>query len=437
MNTITIFRVFYDLIEYWIIILTAQYICSAHLQLRRRNMLICSVITVVCITSGFLILNDSSDTLTLPLALVLTTLLFSRQRLSDLIRLIAAFAIFFAVMVIPMGIMDTIFPGGLSRLFSGALGVAWFELISDGVTLIALILLGRLLSKYQISLRFRAKEILACIALAIFAFIDLGLIMFLYHAQISPLEHYIMLVIFVGAFVLSIGYFVYGIVSSRRKIYQEALSRSETEYLRLQIDSLLDTREQAEQTMRLKHDLSRHMALLQTMFEEGNYEEARKYTAQLSHETVSLGSGIATGNKTADLIVHAKRKLCAEHGIDFTFNGSLAGLDHINAPDLCGLLSNAYDNAIEACLSQTGAYIRTTISTTRNYIVVQITNSVQKKVAIRGNSVTTTKKDRRSHGYGIDIMKRIAYKYNGDCSLSCDDREFTVKLTLLATPSRQ
>lgn len=431
--TYILFAAVINLIEYWILILMTQYICSAHLKLHRRNIFIGSGIIVVCTVSGMLLYGEDSVLVSFLLSTVLSILLFSRKKLSDMLRFVAAFALFFAVLTIPLGILDEILPGGLSPIFPGTSGDGWLSLISDIITLIALILLGRLLSKYQISLHFQAKEILGSIALAIFAFIDLGLIMFLYNAHLSPVEHYIFLAFFLGAFAFCAGYFVYIIVSSHKKIYREVLGRSETEYLQLQLDSLQDVKEQGEQVMRMRHDLSSHMAMLQTLLSEGNYEEARKYTEQLSHDAIPSGSGILTGNRAADLVVRSRMKTCEEHGIDFTFTGTLTGLEHMTAPDICGILSNAYDNAIEACLPQTGAYIHTKISTTRNYTVVHIVNSVEKKVSIRSNSVTTTKRDRKSHGYGIDIMKRIAYKYNGSCSLHCDDKEFTVEITLLSS----
>lgn len=432
----TLYTIAVNLMEYWILLLLTQYICSAHLNLRRRNVFIGSGIAIACTACGVLLYGEISTTISLPLAILLTIILFSRKRLSDLLRFVAALAIFFAVMVIPLVMLDTILPGGLSCIFPGVADDKWLDPISDIITLIALILLGRLLSKYQISLHFQAKEILGSIALAIFAFIDVGLIMFLYHAHLSPVEHYVMLAFFLGAFAFCVGYFVYIIVSSRKRIYREALARSETEYLQLQLDSLQDVKEQGEHVMRMRHDLSSHMAMLQTLLSEGNYEEARKYTAQLSHDAIPSGSGILTGNKAADLVVRSRMKVCAEQGIDFTFTGTLTGLENMTAPDICGLLSNAYDNAIEACLPQTDAYIHTKISTTRNYTVVQIVNSVEKKVAIRNNSAVTTKKDRKSHGYGIDIMKRIAYKYNGSCSLHCDSKEFTVKIVLLGSSNQ-
>lgn len=124
-------------------------------------------------------------------------------------------------------------------------------------------------------------------------------------------------------------------------------------------------------------------------------------------------------------------KICEERGIDFTFTGALSGFDALDAPDICSLLSNAYDNAIEACMSQENAYIRTTVHTTPNHTAIQIVNSVSKKVSIRNNRAASSKRDKAAHGYGIDIMRRIAYKYGGSCTLHCDKREFTVKIVVL------
>lgn len=143
------------------------------------------------------------------------------------------------------------------------------------------------------------------------------------------------------------------------------------------------------------------------------------------------GNKISTGNKAADFIIHSKCKTAEAHHIDFTFNGSLEQLQAVAPPDICGLLANAYDNAIESCLTQENPYISTVVSSTRNYTVIQITNSVSRKVSVRGNRIPTTKKDKLSHGYGIDIMKRIAHKYSGSCTLYSDEETFAVKITLL------
>lgn len=114
-----------------------------------------------------------------------------------------------------------------------------------------------------------------------------------------------------------------------------------------------------------------------------------------------------------------------------TYSGSFESLKKMSAPDICGLLSNAYDNAIESCTLQKDAFIRTEVNTTRNYTVIQITNSISKKVRIQNNSMATTKDDKTTHGYGTIIMKRIAHKYGGNCTFTSTQNEFKVKIVLL------
>ena len=160
-------------------------------------------------------------------------------------------------------------------------------------------------------------------------------------------------------------------------------------------------------------------------------EELREYTASLNKEAASLGNIIFTGNEIADMVLRSKCKLAMDRNISFAFNGTLEALKKLEAPDICGLLSNAYDNALDACASIPNAYIRTKVSTTPNYTVIQITNPVPEKVHVRNNRVGTTKKEPHDHGYGMEIMKRIARKYHGECCFECTDTEFEVKIRLL------
>lgn len=177
-------------------------------------------------------------------------------------------------------------------------------------------------------------------------------------------------------------------------------------------------------------DLTNHLAVISSLCREGDYEEVRKYTEQLSHEVPQVGSRISTGNQVADLVVSSKSRICEANGIAFEFSGTLKNLSVMAAPHICGLLANAYDNAIEACLAQPERYIRTRANTTCNYTVIEIVNPVQKKVSVRG-SMPTTKTDRKDHGYGIEIMKQIAGRYNGSCTIHCDGKEFCLKIVLL------
>lgn len=427
-----LFQLAVNLMEFWILLLLMQYICAAHINLNRRNTIICSAVFLLLTGLAMRLLpEDIHFLVSMPVSILLTVLLFSKKKFSDLLRFFPAVAIYCVLTIVPEAILTEIMPTFKIVLPISVYEVSLISLVTDATLFIILIFLRHFFMKYQFILHFRIREIIGCIALFLFSIIDIALITWANNRNIEPINRYLFLTIFIGAFLCSIVYYFYSLFASRIQIYRQCLSRNEIEYLQLQLDALQDVKENEEQVRKMRHDLNSHLAVMKSLCEEKNYEEVRKYTEQLSHDAIFSNGKILTGNHVSDMIVSSKMTVCEEHGIAFTFEGSLAYLKNMTAPDICGLLSNAYNNAIEACLPQQDAYIHTKVNTTRNYTVIQITNSVEKKVTIRGNRIPTTKGDKKSHGYGIEIMNQIAKKYGGSCSLHCSDTEFEVKIVLL------
>lgn len=420
-----------NLMEYWIILLLMQYVCAAHIRITRKSALLCSGISMLGTTLAVIYFSSYSFIVSMAAEIVLTVLLFSAKRLSDLLRFFPALTIYFTLTVAPQCMLEELIPAGQVNFIFHDYTLTLFGLLTDIVLLAALLILGFVLTKYQTVMHFSVKEVLGSITLFFFSFIDVALVMLLNRARLSPPLYWGYIAIFVGSLVFSAVYYLYSLAESRIRIYRQSIVRSEREYLQTQLDSLRDIKDNQEHVKKMRHDLNNHMAVIAALCDEGNYEEVKKYTKQLSHQVIPPDSRILTGNQAADLIVASKMKLCKERGITFEFSGALNNLNALAAPDICGLLGNAYDNAIEACCRQSNAYIRTAVNATCNYTVIRIVNSVEKKVPIRGNHAATAKKDKEHHGYGMDIMKQIARKYNGSCTFDCDEREFTVKITLL------
>lgn len=421
-----ILEIAFNVIAYWIFILIMQYICASHMNLTKRSAVICTLISLPILT----VFRDSGIICAILLVL-LTVLVFSSRKGHDLLQFILAFTLYFVLDILPQCILEALFPESIAFVMIDGNSVSLIGMIVDILLLIGLILLRHVLLKYETIVGLNRKEILGCIVLLLFLLIDGGMLTITQFSQMQPVYAVLWKIIYVSAFLLSLGYYLFGLIESRVRIYRQAISRNETEYLRVQLDALQDIRENEEQVKQLRHDLNNHLAVIQSLCDEGNYNEIRAYTEHLRKDIVLNGSEVLTGNKVADLVVHSKLKTAREQGIDFTFSGSLAQLSSLDAPDICGLLANAYDNAIEACKSQENPYIHTKVSTTRNYTVIQIINSITHKVSIHGNRIATTKKDKYTHGYGIDIMHRITNKYNGRCTLHSSDNEFTVKIVLL------
>ncbi|MCI5621565.1 MAG: GHKL domain-containing protein [Lachnospiraceae bacterium] len=414
------------------ILLIMQYIFSGHTILTDKQLGISALLCLLSVTiPEFLPFAGTSwVSLFVFLGPVLSVLFLSRKRLGDLSLLLPSIALYFATQIIPEFLLSCIFPSLEKQLTVFGVTSTPATLFGDFILLVVLLALRHVLKKYQFTMNLSGKEIVGAMFLFFFCFADAFLLRMVELSVPSGSSQIIWKLLIFAALIFGILYYFYLLAENRIRIYRESMAFSEKEYLKSQLSALQDVKENEEETRRMRHDIKNHLAVIETLCESRKYDEVRSYVEKLSGSFSPSGK-MLTGNQIADSIVNQKMKIATEAGIDFSFQGNFSSLEHMDGPDICGLLANAYDNAIEACLGQENAYIRTSAAATKNYITIEIRNSVAKKIRISNNRVTTTKADRNAHGYGLEIMKRIAGKYHGKCAFFCSDTEFSVTIFLL------
>lgn len=112
------------------------------------------------------------------------------------------------------------------------------------------------------------------------------------------------------------------------------------------------------QVRTLRHDLRNHMTVLRGLLESGETEKAIGYLEQIT-DSSSLGGGKPfSDNETANVVLTAKAKEMRQRGIQGEFQISLPRNLLIAEMDLCALLGNALDNAMEAAEKSTDKTVR-------------------------------------------------------------------------------
>lgn len=99
--------------------------------------------------------------------------------------------------------------------------------------------------------------------------------------------------------------------------------------------------------------------------------------------------------------------------------------------DLCTILSNALDNAIEACekiSSDEQKIILVKCSYIKHIQFIWISNPVAEDVKIINNTVETSKADKNIHGIGLYNIRRTVAKYEGEFEISCKDKMFVMDI---------
>ena len=176
------------------------------------------------------------------------------------------------------------------------------------------------------------------------------------------------------------------------------------------------------------HDYKNNIIALTQLAEDGNIEEIKKY---LQNEKALINRKmfyIRTGNSVVDAIVNTKQNYAENQGITFAVNAAIPEDCKINDMDFANILGNLIDNAIEASIGESNAYIDLTIRQEKKFIVIKIANKYSKELP---KKMKSTKEDKIFHGIGIGSVKSIVQKYNGEFSMIKKNDEVVAKILLL------
>lgn len=177
-----------------------------------------------------------------------------------------------------------------------------------------------------------------------------------------------------------------------------------------------------------------HIAAMEGLVYGGEYSELEKYMGQLSQKDKELNRERVryTGNFMVDSIIFGITRDQKFKEVDFQFDGGLPSNLGVKDIDICGVLANALENAMEACLKgndrkavimKAGCY--------ENMISFQIKNTYDSSryKALAGGGFYSSKEG-DGHGYGIQNMERVVKSYNGRMEYNVDPEWVTVDIFL-------
>lgn len=213
--------------------------------------------------------------------------------------------------------------------------------------------------------------------------------------------------------------------------------RREQEYTTLQ-NKLLEknyqmAKESYESNARPYHDMNNHFRMLQNYLLNGKAAEAQAYLEAISGNMGLYAVKRWTGVEAVDCILSQKVELAKQYGIETDIHAEYPRDCKISPVDLCTILTNLLDNAIEACRKQPKDQKRrltVTIRRIHQFILIRVVNSTPEAPVIRNGSLVTSKKDRKYHGWGMKNVKAAVENYHGTIEFNYSDDLFTVNIIL-------
>ena len=177
------------------------------------------------------------------------------------------------------------------------------------------------------------------------------------------------------------------------------------EILKFKLDStkrnVEETAEWNRKIEKLRHDIKNHMSCLRELINNNEKDRALSYIQNIYDESINtVPNHIVTDHPTLNAILNLKESICRDNNIDLRccIPQTIPNVDDM---DMCVILSNLFDNAIEAEMKEENPEIKLDIVTVGNYLRIKMKNRISAPVLIKGELPETSKSDKDSHGYGI------------------------------------
>ncbi len=190
----------------------------------------------------------------------------------------------------------------------------------------------------------------------------------------------------------------------------------------VQYDSVQEMQMRYELTRTFRHDLNGHLAVLGGFLKTGETKRAMEYLGKLTTLTDQLSFPCQTGNAVLDILLTNKLGIARQKGINVDCTVKIPDNSIIDDMDLCIVFSNAVDNAVKACSSESKTPQYLILKTVRkgDFFMIEIENS-------RSDDIVPVK----GSGIGLQSIKAVAGKYHGTVHIEKDPQTFRLNVLFI------
>lgn len=241
----------------------------------------------------------------------------------------------------------------------------------------------------------------------------------------------------IAAIMLLVSHIIYFLIMNLLSKNINKLTHIESEYQNMKLKTKYYEEVEVinQEVRRYRHDLANHLHMLYYFLEERNIEAAIEYLERMGVDLKKINKGfyyIKTKNEAIDFILNSKLLIAREKGIKIKLIVEDMEVLFIPNVDICTLLSNLLDNAIEAGELYKGdeAFIDLDIRLIKRNLAINIKNSANPvKTDESGNYLTNKKSG--DHGFGMLQINRIIQQYNGYISRKYENNVFETNILLM------
>lgn len=189
-----------------------------------------------------------------------------------------------------------------------------------------------------------------------------------------------------------------------------------------------ETQQKNDKLIRIKHDMKNELQIAYAMLNEDK-RVSKKILNELNDKLENIKIINFGKNAILNTILTLKNMEIEKSDINLDIEIDKTLDFNMEEIDICDLFSNILDNSIEATkkCNCDDKFIKFCVAKKNDYIIIKCENTYDGflKKNSYGNFITT-KLDVKKHGYGINIIKNVVDKYDGEINFITKNNVFKI-----------
>lgn len=177
------------------------------------------------------------------------------------------------------------------------------------------------------------------------------------------------------------------------------------------------------QTAIYRHDMRHHLNVIDSFLATGQPEQALAYIRKTRENITSISVKQFCDNETVNLICSSFSNKAARLEVELTIRARLPEVLFISDTELCAILSNGLENALNAVahLDDADRWIKLYCDVKCSQLLIEIENPYAGSITMENGLPVTTE---AGHGYGCRSIRAIVLQHGGLCTFSPENGIF-------------
>lgn len=240
--------------------------------------------------------------------------------------------------------------------------------------------------------------------------------------------------IFTTIAALSVFFIIARLLNSETELMRAQRTEKElSEYIDIQRRGYDKVVRKMEVAREYRHDMRHHLAVIDGLAKQGDCGKIIEYTCKLNGSFDNIQNTDYCKNPEINAIISEYINRAESEGCRITRNFILPGSIPFEEKDVCLVLANTIENAINACaaLPEEKRYINITAEYIDGHkLLISVENPCSNAPRFDEDGLPITDKNPDEHGIGLRSVKRIAEKYNGFLRCMLENGVFVFRAAL-------